>query len=57
MSTTSGQSHEGWMSLIPLSVLLFIVIVALGGPDPFVQTVTSFATESITYIERLIRNF
>jgi hypothetical protein len=57
MPSTSGQSHEGWMSLIPLSVMLFIVIVALGGPDPFVHTVTSFAAESISYIERLIRNF
>ena len=53
---TSGQSHEGWMSLIPLSVLLFIVMVALGGPDGFVHTVGSLASDAITYIARLIRN-
>ena len=28
---TSGQSHEGWMSLIPLSVLLFIAALVWGG--------------------------
>ena len=54
---TSGQSHEGWMALIPLSVLLFIVMVALGGPDAFVSTVTSFATDAIAYTARWIRNF
>ena len=53
---TSGQSHEGWMSLIPLSVLLFIVMVALGGPDAFVRTVTTFATDAITYVASWIRN-
>jgi hypothetical protein len=54
---TSGQSHEGWMSLIPLSVLLFIVMVALGGPDAFVNTVASFATDAITYTARWVKNF
>ena len=53
---TSGQSHEGWMSLIPLSVLLFIVTVALGGPESFVHVVESFATDAMTYIARTIRN-
>jgi hypothetical protein len=54
---TSGQSHEGWMSLIPLSVLLFIVMVALGGPETFVNTVASYATEAITYTARWIKHF
>ena len=54
---TSGQSHEGWMSLIPLSVLLFIVMVALGGPDAFVRTVDSLASDAVTFIARWVRNF
>ena len=54
---TSGQAHEGWMSLIPLSVLLFIVMVALGGPESFGNTVASYATEMITFTARWIRNF
>lgn len=54
---TSGQAHEGWMSLIPLSVLLFIVMVALGGPESFVNTVANYATEMVTFTARWIRNF
>jgi hypothetical protein len=54
---TSGQAHEGWMALIPLSVLLFIVMVAFGGPDAFVTTVVTFATDAITYAAGWIRNF
>jgi hypothetical protein len=45
------------MSLIPLTVLLFIVMVALGGPDAFVHTVASFATDAMVYTARWIRNF
>jgi hypothetical protein len=57
MQSTSGQSHEGWMSLIPLSVLLFIVMVALGGPEAFVNTVAAFATDAMTYAARWIKSF
>lgn len=53
---TSGQSHEGWMALIPLSVLLFIVMVALGGPEAFVRTVTTFAAEAMTSVSRWVRD-
>jgi len=57
MQSTSGQAHEGWMALIPLSVLLFIVMVALGGPEAFVNTVASLATDAMTYTASWIRNF
>jgi hypothetical protein len=57
MQTTSGQSRDGLMTLIPLSVLLFIVIVALGGPESFVNTVASFATDASAYAARWIRSF
>jgi hypothetical protein len=53
---TSGQSHEGWMSLIPLSVLLFIVTVALGGPESFVRTITMYATDAITYVSSWLKH-
>lgn len=57
MQTTSGRSREGFMTLIPLTVLLFIVIVALGGPESFVNTVASFATDAIASGARWIRTF
>ena len=53
---TSGQSHEGWMALIPLSVLLFIVMVALGGPEALVRTITTFAAEAVTHGSRWLQS-
>ena len=57
MSTISGQSHEGWMALIPLTVLLFIVVVVLGGPEAFVNTIGSFAINVIFYVTNWIKSF
>ena len=54
---TSGHGNDGWMALIPLTVLLFIVMVALGGPDAFVTTVAGFATDAISYTASWIRHF
>lgn len=52
---TSGRSHEGWMSLIPLSVLLFIVVVAFGGPEAFMRIVASFASDAMAFTASWIR--
>jgi len=57
MSTISGQSHEGWMALIPLTVLLFIVVVVLGGPEAFVNTIGSFAIDAIAYGTNWLKSF
>ena len=54
---TSGESHEGWMALIPLSVLLFIVMVAFGGPETFANIVASFAIDAVNSTASWIRNF
>ena len=55
--STSGQAHEGWMALIPLCVLCFIVMVALGGPESFVNTVANLATDGINYAVSWLRHF
>jgi len=57
MPTISGQSHEGWMAFIPLTVLLFIVVVVLGGPEAFVNTIGSFAINVIFYVTNWIKSF
>jgi hypothetical protein len=57
MASTSGRSHEGWMSLIPLSVLLFIVMVALGGPEAFVNMAVSFASDALAYTASWVKHF
>jgi hypothetical protein len=45
------------MSIIPLTVLLFIVMVALGGPEQFVNSTASFATDAVAYVASWLRNF
>ena len=44
------------MSLIPLTVLMFIVTIAFGGPEAFVNSVGNFATEALAYAASWIRN-
>jgi hypothetical protein len=45
----SGRAHEGWMTVIPLSVFVFVVIVALGGPSAFVNVVSLWVVDVIAY--------
>jgi hypothetical protein len=45
------------MALIPLTVLLFIVVVVLGGPEAFVDTIGSFAVDAIAYATNWLKSF
>ena len=54
---TSGRSHEGWMTLIPLSVLLFIVVIALGGPEALLTSARSIAADAISYGSTFLKRF
>ena len=53
---TSGQAHEGWMSVIPLAVLVFIASLAFGGPEASVKAVASFAADAIAYLASCVRS-
>jgi hypothetical protein len=46
----SGKPHEGWMTFIPLTVLLVVVIGALGGPTQFVNTVLAWLEDGVAYV-------
>lgn len=37
---TSGRPHEGWMTVVPLSVFILVVMAALGGPTAVVNFTT-----------------
>ncbi|MEO7133760.1 MAG: hypothetical protein ABI024_06025 [Vicinamibacterales bacterium] len=41
----SGSSHEGWMTVLPVGVLVLIVMYVVGGPVAFVNTVSYWAVE------------
>jgi hypothetical protein len=53
---TSGRSHEGWMTVIPVTVFLLIVIVALGGPVAFVNTLSLWVSDVLTSIASWVKN-
>ena len=48
METSGGKHTENLMTLIPLSVFVFIVILALGGPAEFVRTVGNWVGDVVT---------
>jgi hypothetical protein len=43
----TGSSHEGWMTAVPLAVLVMIVTYVVGGPVAFVNTITYWGSELI----------
>jgi hypothetical protein len=46
----SGKAREGWMTVIPLSVLLFTVIVEFGGPSAFMSIVSRWVIDTFAYV-------
>ena len=42
---TSGRPYEGWMTIIPGSIFLLFVVLALGGPVAFVNTLSLWAVD------------
>ena len=52
----SGSTREGWMTFIPLTVLLFIVIYVMGGPTQFVNTVAYWTMDVANYIANWIKH-
>jgi hypothetical protein len=52
----SGKPHEGWMTLVPLVVLVGIVMIALGGPVEFMNTVTGWMGDAGEYLHRLLKS-
>lgn len=53
---TSGKAHEGWMTVIPVSVFLLIVIVVLGGPVAFVNTLSLWVSDMLTAAVSWLKN-
>ena len=43
------------MTLIPLSVFVFIVVILLGGPDGFVRTVSNWTSDLLAVFLRWLK--
>ena len=52
----SGKSNEGWMTVVPATVLILIVIVALGGPEAFVNALSDWSTDVVSHIAGWLKN-
>jgi hypothetical protein len=52
----SGRPNEGWMTVVPVTVMMLIAIVALGGPEAFVNTLSSWGTDCVSYIAGWLKN-
>jgi predicted membrane-bound dolichyl-phosphate-mannose-protein mannosyltransferase len=52
----SGSTREGWMTFIPLTVLLFIIIYVMGGPTQFVNVVAQWTVDVVTSIGNWIKH-
>jgi hypothetical protein len=52
----SGSTHEGWMTFVPLAVLLFIVMYVMGGPAQFVNVVMNWTSDAASYVADWIRH-
>ena len=44
------------MAFIPMAVLVFIVVVALGGPAAFIRTVSSWGSDVYNYAAGVVKN-
>jgi len=53
---TSGKATEGWMTIIPLSVFVFVVIVAMGGPTAFVNVVSMWVVDIVGYLAHWLKD-
>jgi hypothetical protein len=52
---TSGRPTEGWMTLVPLIVLVSFVMLALGGPVATMNFIASWARDIIDYLLAFIK--
>jgi hypothetical protein len=55
MDTSGGSQTEKWMTWIPLSVFIFIVVVALGGWAGFVRTVGDWTSDLLAFVLRWLK--
>ena len=53
---TSGSTREGWMTFVPVTVLLFIVMYVMGGPVNFVNVIAQWSMDFVSYVAGWIKH-
>lgn len=52
----SGRAREGWMALIPLTVLIGVIVIVLGGPTAFLRTLTEWSLDLKSFVVGVVKN-
>lgn len=52
----SGSTREGWMTFIPVTVLVFIVMYVTGGPAQFANTVAQWGIDLVNHVGNWIKH-
>ncbi len=52
----SGRAREGWMTFIPVTVLVFVVMYVMGGPGQFVNAIAQWGMDVVNSVSNWIRH-
>lgn len=50
---TSGAGREGWMTAIPLAVLVLFALVVAGGPQDLLRTMERSLEKMVNWVSEL----
>jgi hypothetical protein len=53
---TIGSSREGWIAIIPITVMILIVIYIVGGPTQFVHLVSQWSEDVVQSVGNWIKH-
>jgi hypothetical protein len=51
----SGKPNEGWMAILPLTIFTGFIVLAMGGPAAFMNTVALWASDLVSYVASWIK--
>jgi hypothetical protein len=51
----SGKPNEGWMAILPLTIFFGFIVLAMGGPASFMNTVAVWASDVVSYVGAWIK--
>lgn len=50
---TSGAGREGWMTTIPLAVLVLFAVIVAGGPEDLLRTMERSLEKMVNWVSEL----
>ncbi len=51
----SGKPHEGWMTLVPVTVFVLVIVAVMGGPTATAHTVSLWISDILDYVSRWLK--